>query len=727
MFRSLVWICLSALPLVALAGCFDSGPSGQDDGTAIESTEVSLETDRTSLEGRWIVSANQFGQSTPLFLIEILTLPDGAAEKSAPTVEQLDVNAEILSSGSKLQSSKIDGESIELTFLVPMQDLSAPPVTLNFSGLFRSGIVQGTIQSSNGSTGTGRMLPTETTLLAVVSPKFEKDRDRVTELLKSTEANRLQLLKEFVDTHRESPMSLDLCDEILEQAGQQQLDVAFVREVVDTYLVIAETWGPKMTCEARLDIARSLAKGDYPPEIVIENAEIVDKMLTDADPRNWKKQLDLAKGQALLKFDDRQKQDQGLALLKNLHDANLFDKEVTTKLAAFMRSQNRPDEAIAYFSELVALPLTSRELSGMQRASQDGRDPHAARNELESMLKELWQTKHGNLDGLEAHLDHVFEKAVDASVANRVEPRNPDPRNRVIVCELFTSTSCMPCIAADVAVAQLARTFPPEDFVVLQYHQDIPAPDPLSNPDAANRLFYYRGNHTPTAFLNGFQFDRVGGPIEMVNNVVQTLRAPIDVLHKSQTLMQLKLSATRKGDALDISASADRLEPPSQYYRLRLVLAEDRVRLVAPNGMRIHEMVVRAMPGGSEGIDIKDGRLSLNTTISISDVRMKLDDYLKSREEQDITFAVKPLELKNLHLVAFVQDDLNKRIEQAAVIAVPEDGATASSPSASTAQQPAASSTESAGPSQPEANSVPAPKPTTDAPSEAQPAEPQKQ
>ena len=163
----------------------------------------------------------------------------------------------------------------------------------------------------------------------------------------------------------------------------------------------------------------------------------------------------------------------------------------------------------------------------------------------------------------------------------------------------------------------------------------------------------------------------------------------------------------------------------SQYYRLRLALAEDRVSLAAPNGIRVHEMVVRAMPGGSEGIDAKDGRLSVNTTVSIDDIRKKLDEYLKSLEKEDITFAAKPLELKNLHLVALVQDDLSKRIHQSAIIPVPAEGATASSPAATTQNPPADSGTEKAA-AKAESETIAAPKPETNPPPKNQPAEPVK-
>jgi hypothetical protein len=105
--------------------------------------------------------------------------------------------------------------------------------------------------------------------------------------------------------------------------------------------------------------------------------------------------------------------------------------------------------------------------------------------------------------------------------------------------------------------------------------------------------------------------------------------------------------------------------------RLRLVLAEDEVQLPAMNGIRLHEMLARVMPGGPAGIAPIDGKLAYAKTLDLAAIKQELADYLAEYEAAVGTeFPAKPLELDKLHLVAFVQDDETREVLQAAAIPV---------------------------------------------------------
>jgi hypothetical protein len=82
-------------------------------------------------------------------------------------------------------------------------------------------------------------------------------------------------------------------------------------------------------------------------------------------------------------------------------------------------------------------------------------------------------------------------------------------------------------------------------------------------------------------------------------------------------------------------------------------------------------MIVRSMPGGVEGIEPEMGRLSYSETIKLAQFKQNLVDYLADYEYgQGDKFAAKPLELKKLHLVAFVQDSETQEVLQTAAIPV---------------------------------------------------------
>jgi hypothetical protein len=104
-------------------------------------------------------------------------------------------------------------------------------------------------------------------------------------------------------------------------------------------------------------------------------------------------------------------------------------------------------------------------------------------------------------------------------------------------------------------------------------------------------------------------------------------------------------------------------------------------------------MVVRAMPGGAAGIEIKDAKLHYQGTIDLKLIREQLDDYLRAYEQsQKMTFPKKPLDLAHLHLVAFVQNDRTLEVYQAATTPLPESGSSTAllAPDGSASAPPAA-------------------------------------
>src|SRR5262249_44181810 len=63
--------------------------------------------------------------------------------------------------------------------------------------------------------------------------------------------------------------------------------------------------------------------------------------------------------------------------------------------------------------------------------------------------------------------------------------------DRVVLVELFTGAECPPCVAADLGFDALAKTYKPSEVLLLQYHEHIPGPDPLTNADTEARMKFY--------------------------------------------------------------------------------------------------------------------------------------------------------------------------------------------------------------------------------------------
>jgi hypothetical protein len=174
---------------------------------------------------------------------------------------------------------------------------------------------------------------------------------------------------------------------------------------------------------------------------------------------------------------------------------------------------------------------------------------------------------------------------------------------RTVLVELFTGAQCPPCVAADVAFDALEKTFKPTEAVLLQYHEHIPGPDPMTNPDSESRLSYYRAEGTPMVFFNGREGAEGGGNLDDGQAKYQEYRDVIEAqLEKPASPLKLTVSAVRKGNTIQIGAEVSDLEAAGEKVRLRLALVEEKVEYTGRNLLTAHSHVVRTMPGGAAGV-----------------------------------------------------------------------------------------------------------------------------
>lgn len=303
---------------------------------------------------------------------------------------------------------------------------------------------------------------------------------------------------------------------------------------------------------------------------------------------------------------------------------------------------------------------------------------------LRSALK-----KNGKVDEARALRDRIakLDAELDEEFARSAVPFTPEPAkarkgegNRVLLVELFTGVMCPPCVAADVAFDALLQSHKPADVVLLQYHMPIPGPDPLTNRSAETRFKFYDLEGTPSVVLNGKpilqarigQDGRPTGPVfgglkqggkESYQNLVQALDGQLE----SKPGAHISLSAKQEADTINIHADVTDVSRPGDSVRLRLVLVEDVVHFAGSNGQRLHHHVVRAFPGGVDGLALKQASAQRDARVNISELQKSLNEYLAGEKFDEDS---RPLELKRLKVVAFVQDDATKEVLQAAQVDV---------------------------------------------------------
>lgn len=275
---------------------------------------------------------------------------------------------------------------------------------------------------------------------------------------------------------------------------------------------------------------------------------------------------------------------------------------------------------------------------------------------------------------LEEQLDKEYLSKVPPFKPTKFAGRKKEGATRVAVLELFTGAYCPPCVAADVAFDALLKSYKPTELVMIQYHMHIPAPDPLTNPDTEARWKYYPGQGgVPSSLFNGKKLGGGGGGMANSEAKFKDYRGFIDPILDEETPIKLSGSVSVKGDKLAISIDVDGLKDSDKDLKLRIVVVEEAVKYVGGNGIRFHHHVARAFAGGADGIAL-DKNGAKTADVDLSEVRKKLTSYLEDHVKSRGEFGNpdKPLALKDLRVIAFVQDENSKQILQAMQLNVPE-------------------------------------------------------
>ena len=264
---------------------------------------------------------------------------------------------------------------------------------------------------------------------------------------------------------------------------------------------------------------------------------------------------------------------------------------------------------------------------------------------------------------------------LDFRIKTKTFSGRKDKNDRVVLAELFTGSQAATAVAPEVAMAGLLKTFKPSDLAVVEYHLHLAQPDPLACEEAELRYKFYGKalERLPAMILNGKLAVRSRGGAEDAQEAYDEYVEQIQPLLEEKAEAQLKLTATRKGDKVSIGAEVARLDGKADY-RLRLVLVEPTVNYKGANGQTIHHNVARSMPGGADGTAIKGKMLKKTFTVDLAALRKTLNAYLdKVKENREFPDKMRPLALKKLRVIGFVQNEDKGEVLQTAQIDVTSD------------------------------------------------------
>ncbi|MFP6770119.1 MAG: hypothetical protein VB859_18230 [Planctomycetaceae bacterium] len=616
----------------------------------------------------------------------------------------------------KARSGNLDDMSIRLVFktqVFPDAELDALATSgtrdtarivfeqdhqrVDFHGVLRDdGIVYGNAVRGDMCLAS-RLVPTDQVALdkniAVMSTLDRPKLDAVMNKGKKQKLSLYEQYRMFCREHPDTSLALDISLKALIQtmrvsranAGSTKMSLPDFRKAVDEHLELSLRWGPRMKSINTLILAHLAMNSGYPPEVPLAmTANLAQKFsdkswggpllraLSDMEGLCQRMQARIQADEATLQLASKETggHAKSLTKLRELRKDFPFSHFITYPLAEQAEKAKRLDEALALFGEIVALPLIERLLEYEW-------DQKGQKRVLPSdTLARLWKQKHGDTKGLPVFLDKVYGEAVTALAKSMtVEP--PKASGRHVLCELFTTVRVDAVIAGELSTAALRQRFGDDRVIVVRYHPLNPTRnseggDPLANDASLTRLAFYRSQVAPSLMIDGTRLNEIDGVLVDASRVYRSVVEKAVARMAVPSDWTVTLSARRTGESIKVTARAKGKTPATENQRLRLLLVEERVLTPrAVNGIRRQDMVVRWQIDDGDGVEPADGGFALDQSVSLAEVRKQLTAELVRFERlQGMNFPDKPMEMKSLYVIGFIQDKSTHEVLQSSMVKV---------------------------------------------------------
>ena len=270
----------------------------------------------------------------------------------------------------------------------------------------------------------------------------------------------------------------------------------------------------------------------------------------------------------------------------------------------------------------------------------------------------------------EEDLKNMIDKKQKESTTFETGKYKSKSKGKVLLAELFTGAECGPCQSADVAFDELSEYFPRNSLAILEYHVNIPGPDPMTNPNTFSRYVYYGGNFgTPTAILEGKEIITGGGPRYLAANRFNLYKYALSKYENKRPEVIISGSALKKGNDIHVNLNLKGKTKSSKDV-LHIALIEKSVNYTGSNSIDIHRFVVRNLSDNEQGAPITSNKIS--KSFDLNKIEEGLKSYLDDPTRQPSWRAAfgppswkartDKLNRNNLAVVAWIQNPDNRDI-----------------------------------------------------------------
>jgi hypothetical protein len=338
-----------------------------------------------------------------------------------------------------------------------------------------------------------------------------------------------------------------------------------------------------------------------------------------------------------------------------------FQRDITVGIARALAGQKGYEAVALQYARQAERMLDPSERPILQKAV------------LEALAEAL--TKAGRAD--EAKEIEARLKKLDFKIKPKAFAGRKAKSDRAVLVELFTSAESPQAVAAGLVFDALGQTFKPGEVVLVQYDVNLrTASDPLSSPAAEDRTSFYaqalRALGIPAIFIAGAPGPESDGDASVAPDKYEKYVSLIEPLLEAPAKVKLKVTAQRKGAKVNVKVNVSDLEADGDEVRLRVLLVEPQIDYAGANKLTPQRHVVRAFVGKPDGEKVTKGKpLEKTETVDLEALRKELKGYLdKVAEKKAFAGKERPLEMKKLAVIAFVQNDETGQVLQAAQVEV---------------------------------------------------------
>jgi tetratricopeptide (TPR) repeat protein len=229
-------------------------------------------------------------------------------------------------------------------------------------------------------------------------------------------------------------------------------------------------------------------------------------------------------------------------------------------------------------------------------------------------------------------LKYLIEKKQKSSSSFEKSKYMNRPTGKILLAELFTGAECGPCQGADVAYDELAEYYPRNSLAILEYHVNIPGPDPMTNPDTYSRYVYYGGTFgTPTAIIEGKEIITGGGPRYLALNRYNLYKYALSKYENQKPEIIISGKAVKYGNEINVNLNM-KGKTKEQKDVLHIALVEKSINYTGSNTIDRHKFVVRNLLEGVSGIRITSDKIS--KSFDIDKIEKGLINYLDNPTRQ---------------------------------------------------------------------------------------------